>query len=168
MTNKDFFIKEWTSEIKATALAFHTVPDAKADYKPNPKNRTAHELVGHMLGEVNDMIHMLTTGTIADHKSATITTMAEAAKTYETKTKEFLDKLAKVDETTWTTKVIPFTIHGNKVYEGPMNEMAWGYFKDMIHHRGQLSTYFRTMGVKNPSIYGPTAEMMEEMMAKNN
>ena len=167
MTNKEFFIKEWTAEIKATTTAFHAVPDAKADYKPAPKNRTAHQLVSHMLDEVNDMIHMVTAGTI-DHKPATITTMAEAAKSYETKTKDFLDKLSKVDETTWNTKVIPFTMHGNKIYEGPMSEMAWGYYKDLIHHRGQLSTYFRPMGVKNPSIYGPTAEMMEEMMAGSN
>jgi uncharacterized damage-inducible protein DinB len=30
--------------------------------------------------------------------------------------------------------------------------------KHSVHHRGQLSTYLRPMGGKNPSIYGPTAD----------
>jgi uncharacterized damage-inducible protein DinB len=43
--------------------------------------------------------------------------------------------------------------------------MFWGFLFDTVHHRGQLSTYYRQMGVRNPSIYGPTAETIEEMMA---
>ncbi len=41
----------------------------------------------------------------------------------------------------------------------------WMFMFDIIHHRGQLSTYYRHMGVRNPQIYGPTAEDMEAMMA---
>jgi uncharacterized damage-inducible protein DinB len=37
---------------------------------------------------------------------------------------------------------------------------------DLIHHRGQLSTYYRPMGAAQPAIYGPTAEMVEQMMAQ--
>ena len=37
---------------------------------------------------------------------------------------------------------------------------------DTVHHRGQLTTYYRPMGMPNPSIYGPTAETMEQMMAE--
>ena len=48
-----------------------------------------------------------------------------------------------------------------------MSAMYWMMMFDIIHHRGQLSTYYRQMGVRNPSIYGPTAEDIEPMMAKN-
>ena len=167
MINKEFLIDQWTKEIKATATSFRTVPDAKANYKPSEKTRSASELVSHMLGEINDMNSIIDNGSI-DHVPAVITTMEEAAKTYEAKATEFLDKLTKVDENTWTTKIIPMIYQGNKVYEAPMAAMVWVNFKDMIHHRGQLSTYFRPMGAKNPSIYGPTAEMMEEMAAQKN
>jgi uncharacterized damage-inducible protein DinB len=47
-----------------------------------------------------------------------------------------------------------------------MRDMCWQLFFDVIHHRGQLSVYFRPMGIPNPSIYGPTAEMVEAMMAQ--
>jgi uncharacterized damage-inducible protein DinB len=30
--------------------------------------------------------------------------------------------------------------------------------KHSVHHRGQLSTYLRAMGVQVPGIYGPSAD----------
>ena len=39
---------------------------------------------------------------------------------------------------------------------------AWGFLFDIIHHRGQLSTYLRPMGSTVPQIYGPSAD--EPMM----
>jgi uncharacterized damage-inducible protein DinB len=35
---------------------------------------------------------------------------------------------------------------------------AWGFLFDIIHHRGQLSTYLRPMGSTVPQIYGPSAD----------
>ena len=49
-----------------------------------------------------------------------------------------------------------------------MSNLFWTLMFDIIHHRGQLSTYYRTMGVRNPQIYGPTAEDMEAMLAGKN
>ena len=168
MTNKEFFIKQWNSEVKTTLNCIRTVPDNKSEYKPNPKSRSAKELIAHISLEANDLITMLETGAISHDPTITFNTSEEAATYYEAKGKSFVEKLQSVDETTWSTKVIPFTIAGNKIYEAPMSSMAWTYLFDLIHHRGQLSTYYRSMGVKNPSIYGPTAEMMEEMAAKAN
>jgi uncharacterized damage-inducible protein DinB len=31
-------------------------------------------------------------------------------------------------------------------------------FNHMVHHRGQLSTYLRTLSISLPSIYGPSAD----------
>ena len=33
--------------------------------------------------------------------------------------------------------------------------------KHSVHHRGQLSTYLRSMGGKIPGIYGPSADTQE-------
>jgi uncharacterized damage-inducible protein DinB len=35
---------------------------------------------------------------------------------------------------------------------------AWGFLFDIIHHRGQITTYLRAMGAKVPQVYGPTAD----------
>src|SRR5712692_1359034 len=36
--------------------------------------------------------------------------------------------------------------------------LLWIALFDVVHHRGQLSTYIRAMGGKVPSIYGPSAD----------
>ena len=36
--------------------------------------------------------------------------------------------------------------------------MAWGFLFDIIHHRGQITTYLRPMGSTVPQVYGPTAD----------
>ena len=38
------------------------------------------------------------------------------------------------------------------------SSIAWGFLFDIIHHRGQLTTYLRPMGSTVPQVYGPTAD----------
>jgi uncharacterized damage-inducible protein DinB len=39
---------------------------------------------------------------------------------------------------------------------------------DTIHHRGQLSSYYRPIDATQPNLMGPTAEDEEARMAKQN
>ncbi|HET9252819.1 MAG TPA: DinB family protein [Candidatus Eisenbacteria bacterium] len=36
--------------------------------------------------------------------------------------------------------------------------MAWSFLFGLVHHRGQITTYFRPMGSTVPQIYGPSAD----------
>ena len=47
---------------------------------------------------------------------------------------------------------------GQEVMSEPGYDNAWGFLLDMIHHRGQISTYLRPMGSTVPQIYGPSAD----------
>jgi uncharacterized damage-inducible protein DinB len=38
------------------------------------------------------------------------------------------------------------------------SSLAWSFLFDIIHHRGQLTTYLRPMGSTVPQVYGPTAD----------
>ena len=40
----------------------------------------------------------------------------------------------------------------------PVSSIAWGFLFDIIHHRGQITTYLRPMGSTVPQVYGPTAD----------
>lgn len=40
----------------------------------------------------------------------------------------------------------------------PASPMAWSFLFDIVHHRGQLTTYLRPMGSTVPQIYGPSAD----------
>ena len=45
-----------------------------------------------------------------------------------------------------------------KMGQARVMDVLWLPLLDMIHHRGQCSIYLRMVGVKVPSIYGPTAD----------
>ncbi len=36
--------------------------------------------------------------------------------------------------------------------------MAWSFFFDIVHHRGQITTYLRPMGSTVPRVYGPSGD----------
>ena len=40
----------------------------------------------------------------------------------------------------------------------PASPMAWSFLFDLVHHRGQITTYLRPMGSTVPQIYGPSAD----------
>ena len=40
----------------------------------------------------------------------------------------------------------------------PASPMAWSFLFDIVHHRGQITTYLRPMGAKVPQIYGPSGD----------
>ena len=65
--------------------------------------------------------------------------------------------LEHLDDTGWN-RPVRFFMNGKQINETSTHEMLWGFLHDMIHHRGQLSTYVRAMGGKVPSIYGPSAD----------
>jgi uncharacterized damage-inducible protein DinB len=55
-------------------------------------------------------------------------------------------------------KRVPFMYQGQQVMNETGYANAWGFLFDIIHHRGQLTTYLRPMGSKVPPIYGPSAD----------
>ena len=50
------------------------------------------------------------------------------------------------------------SIGGRSTWTDTIGNMLWGFLFDMVHHRGQISTYLRPMGAKVPAIYGPSAD----------
>jgi uncharacterized damage-inducible protein DinB len=40
----------------------------------------------------------------------------------------------------------------------PAAPMTWSFLFDIIHHRGQITTYLRPMGSTVPQVYGPSAD----------
>lgn len=166
MKNKEFFISHWNKEMKRTLGAIKGLPSdiGKWEFKPDPKSRTAKQIIGHILPHAEELKNAVDSK-IIDEKEVHFKSVDEAHKYYETHSLQLIDKLTNVDDETWENEMVSLTVNGNKIYEGKMMDMYWVLLHDTIHHRGQLSTYYRQMGVRVPSIYGPTAEDMEAMMA---
>ena len=168
MTNKEFFIKMWKNEMAPTLSAIKGLPSdmSKLKYQHDEKGKKATELLSHFLGHAEVMNNAADTF-IADEKTATtpFNTREEIAAYFEKNAASLIDKLSAVDDKTWNEKTISFCLDGRELFAYPMRDTFWMLMFDIIHHRGQLSTYYRQMGVRNPQIYGPTAEDIEAMNA---
>jgi len=168
MTNKEFFQQCWKAEVTPTLTALKALPSAdKLSYKPAEKNRTAKQLVDHFVSHVEDLIEAVETGIINHRVMADYPTTENAIDVFVKETDRLIALIDGVDDKTWEGKTVPMLIFGNKAFEQPLGQMCWSFLFDIIHHRGQLSTYYRPMGAAQPAIYGPTAEMVEAMMAKS-
>ena len=60
---------------------------------------------------------------------------------------------------------MPFLFNGQQVMNESGYDNAWGFLFDIVHHRGQISTYLRPMGSTVPQIYGPSADEPMEPVA---
>lgn len=159
MTNKEFFLKTFSDEMQITSGAVKALPEDmdKLGYRPDPKSRSAIEIIGHMLPHVEGMKDAAKTFVI-NEDGKEFKSREEAVEYLSKNTAELVENLKTIDDKTWDEKVIPFVYMGSKLFEAPMYNMYWMFLFDIIHHRGQLSSYYRSMGVRNPQIYGPTAD----------
>jgi uncharacterized damage-inducible protein DinB len=167
MTNKEFFIQTWQAEIPRTLIAVNGLPKDmnKLNYRCNEKSRSAAQLIGHFLQHAEAMSNATKTFIANEKPDRTFANVEEAASYFEKNANELVENLKKIDDKTWDEQIVEFQINGNKLFAYPMTNIFWMSLFDIVHHRGQLSTYYRQMGVRNPAIYGPTAEDMEDMMA---
>ncbi|HMS66111.1 MAG TPA: DinB family protein [Ignavibacteria bacterium] len=167
MTNKEFFIKTWLAEMKSTMAAINGLPEdmSKLEYRSNDKARTAAGIIGHMLPHAEALCNAADSFVANEGDDKKFGSVKEAAAYFEKNASQVAEKLKAVDEKTWDEKIVEFKYNGTKLFESQMYDIFWMLMLDIIHHRGQLSTYYRNMGVRNPQIYGPTAEDMDDMTA---
>jgi uncharacterized damage-inducible protein DinB len=169
MTNKDFFIQTWQAEMKRTLNAVKGLPGdmSKLSYKCDEKARSAADIIGHILPHAEALCNATDSFIAVEETGKTYTSIEDAAAYFEKYATRLAEKLQAIDENTWEKQIIEFHLNGHQLFAYPMTNMYWMFMFDIIHHRGQLSTYYRHMGVRNPQIYGPTAEDMEIMAAQN-
>jgi uncharacterized damage-inducible protein DinB len=141
-----------TRELEITKKVIAAIPDAKAQYKPDPNARTAWELAWHL---ANSDVQFL--DAIADLKFTMETpeekdkpkTVAALVDWYD---QNFKRAAARVSALTPEQLATPIDFMG--VFNLPAVSYLGFLNNHSIHHRGALATYLRPMGSKCPSIYG--------------
>ena len=154
-------LPEFDQEMANTRKALERVPDNKLDYKPDPKSMTMGKLASH----IAEMV-----GWTADTIQTPSFDVPDGMKPFEAKSrKELLDKLdqsvsaaraalAGVSDQTlmqdWTLRA-----GGNVMFSMPRIAVIRSMIMNhVIHHRAQLTVYFRLNGVPVPGMYGPSAD----------
>jgi uncharacterized damage-inducible protein DinB len=84
--------------------------------------------------------------------------LEEMIAAYELDHDEFDRQLRALDDDSWRHQA--WLLEGSKeiLLKDTVGGLLWIALFDMVHHRGQLTTYIRPMGGKVPSIYGPSGD----------
>jgi len=154
MTNLDFFKACFNNELKATYDVLAALPADKADYKPAENSRTAYEIAEHLIAHAYDFEIILTQSTcdeLLTHPYDHLQDAPELLKKYWEKGQEILNNMT---EEEWNDADVDFLVGGKMFATMKRSALMWFYFFDIIHHRGQLTSYIRPMGGKNPAVYG--------------
>jgi len=158
MTNLEFFKACFSSEMTATVETIRSMPTNSLEYTPHPINRTAYEIAEHIAAHVYDFSIILQNEHCDEKLSFPFSTADELALRLEKNWKEALNILESYSIEKWDNEMVSLSVGGNPFAEMPRFQMMWFFLYDVIHHRGQLSSYLRPMGGKNPAIYGWSAD----------
>jgi uncharacterized damage-inducible protein DinB len=156
-TVADFLIADFEHEMQTTLRVFEAVPANHLDYHPDPKSKDALGLIRHITLEDEWLLNSIADGQFTpppDQSDACgIMNPADAIARYKQKVPAALGRVRAM-----SGEKLAGVIDLLGMIQMPGINFLAMTVKHSVHHRGQLSTYLRPMGGKNPSIYGPTAD----------
>ena len=151
MDEKTLFTQFWVKESKTTRNVLARIPDG-SDYKPDPKSKTAQEIAWQIVAEEKMIIEALETAKAEWAPPPMPASMKDVLAAYEKQAADMARRWDAITPAQWDGALEFF---GN---QRPSSAMAWSFLFDIVHHRGQISTYLRAMGSTVPQIYGPSAD----------
>lgn len=157
MSTREFFVERFASELPAFNKVIRALPGARLDYRPHERSASAGGLAWQLVQEMEQLAGLFETSAIRFEMSRHPDSIDEIASAMERGGAQALERLKNVTDEIWNAPA-KFYMNGEVMWETTVSGMAWGYLFDMVHHRGQLSSYIRPMGGKVPAIYGPSAD----------
>ena len=148
---RSLFLGFWTNESKTTRNVLARIPDG-SDYRPDPKSRTAKDIAWQIICEEKMLIEALENGRMEWTPVPAPAAMKDIVETYETQSADIARRLKALAPERWSGTLEFFG------HQRPAPPMAWSFLFDIVHHRGQITTYLRPMGSTVPQIYGPSAD----------
>jgi uncharacterized damage-inducible protein DinB len=151
MDEKALFTKFWIEESKTTRNVLARIPES-SEYRPDPRSRTAQEIAWQIVCEEKMLIDAVESGRAEWDPPSMPESMQTVLQVYEEQSADVVRRMTALPEATWGGTLEFFGT------QRPASEMAWSFLFDIVHHRGQISTYLRPMGSTVPQIYGPSAD----------
>lgn len=151
MDEKALFTKFWAHETKTTSTVLSRIPEG-SDYRPDPKSRTAQEIAWQIVCEEQMIIDALESGKAAWTPPPMPASMTDVLAAYDRQAAELPGRLERLPAERWNGTLEFFG------RERPASPMAWSFLFDLVHHRGQITTYLRPMGSTVPQVYGPSGD----------
>jgi len=162
MRSVDPILAELDQEAEVTKRLLAILPEDKLDWRPHPKAKSLGELAMHIAQLQGNVAEL---GNEDVREISDIPTNDHEVKDREQILQLFALSLAKAKDILSSTdderagKEWKLQKDGQTVFSAPRTAF-WRtvLLNHNYHHRGQLSTYLRTLDIPLPSIYGPSAD----------
>jgi uncharacterized damage-inducible protein DinB len=149
-------------EFSTTRRVLDRYPEEHADWRPHEKSMSLVELASHVanLPRLGESIAETPEFDFAasPYTPPTARTRAEILDLFDERSAAARKAVASLDadsmRANWKLRA------GDKIFasEPRSYQLRHVMLSHMIHHRGQLTVYYRLLGVPVPSVYGPSAD----------
>jgi uncharacterized damage-inducible protein DinB len=155
-------LPEFDHEMSNTRKTLERLPEDKLGYKPDPKSMSLGQLAAHIIemtgwGTVTLQTESLTMDP-GSHKPLVLTSREQALQEFD---KSLHGLRAALSSATDEDMMKPWSliIGGAPLFSMPrVAVMRTMIMNHLIHHRAQLTVYYRLNGVPVPALYGPSAD----------
>jgi uncharacterized damage-inducible protein DinB len=161
-------LPEFDQEMANTRKTLERVPENKLDYKPDPKSMSMGALASHiaeMVGWLPSMMEGPELDIPPDFKPFLATSSKDLLATFDKNVAGTRAALAAAGDQAmlqeWSLK-----FGGNAMFSMPRIAVYRTMIMNhVIHHRAQLTVYFRLNGIPVPGMYGPSADEAQQAAA---
>lgn len=160
MSIAEMLLPEFDTEIANTRKTLERVPADKWDWKPHEKSGSLGWLAGHVASLPHFTTTTITTSKleIEGSKFPRVEKHADLLPTLDLMSNEARAALASVTDAQMK-EIWTLTWKGAVIFSMPRYEvLRVSCFNHLVHHRAQLTMYFRQLGVPVPGLYGPSAD----------
>lgn len=161
MSLKQALLIEFEYEATSTRKMLQNLPTENLSWKPSEKSLSIGDLALHianMVGWVNNTINDVELDFAKGYTPSKVESRQQILDTFENNLTTATKTLTNVEEgdlnEMWTLRkgdVVYFTLPRKAV----LRSMVYNH---IVHHRGQLSVYYRLLGIPVPGMYGPSAD----------
>lgn len=151
------------TESRTTKKILDAVPAEKCEYRPDSISKSAMELARHIAAADNRFVETVINGVFDTNPAMipeNVKTPTQIAAWYEQRYAKNYEALSKV-----TGEQLAKIVDFRGMFKLPAVMFLMTGLHHTIHHRGQLSSYLRSMGAKVPSIYGESYDAAEARKA---
>ena len=115
MDEKALFLKFWEKEAPATRKVISRIPQARSDYRADPKARTAREIAWLIVREEIALVEALEKGVFEWVEVSTPSTVQEIVDIYDLRHDDLTKRLQGLDTARWEGEV-PFVFEGQEAF----------------------------------------------------
>jgi uncharacterized damage-inducible protein DinB len=154
------FLPEFDAEMASTRKLLARVPDDRLAWKPHPKSRSLGDLATHVTELARWGIRVAKESfQVGSEKAPEMKTAADFLSRFDQNVKESRATLLRIDDRAMDENFRVLKPNGELFFERKRRDVIrFVLFNHAIHHRGQLTVYFRQNDVPLPPLYGPTAD----------